>query len=277
MSIATQITRLQNIKTSIKNALIRKGISAESHNMEDFANDIDNIASGTDVSNTTATASDVLNTKYFYTKDGVYTQGGIASKSDSGNVTLTPTTSEVSKSYSAGYYPNAHGAKVSAVSSLTPSTSGATITSGTLYKASANGKAVSSLSNITPTADGTALSSGGNYHMNASGYAYSEHMPQSFFGKVTMPSTTSGTWNINLGFKPKYLCLFLYASSNSAVSQAVNFEDNTLFQVNKSSSTSTTVGNWIANTAYTATDTGYSRSAQSANAGKSITIVAIGY
>lgn len=47
MSIATQITRLQNIKTAIRNALVAKGItSASTHDMDDFATDIGNIPTG---------------------------------------------------------------------------------------------------------------------------------------------------------------------------------------------------------------------------------------
>lgn len=47
MSIASEITRLQTIKTNIRTALVNKGItSASSHNMADFATDISNITSG---------------------------------------------------------------------------------------------------------------------------------------------------------------------------------------------------------------------------------------
>lgn len=47
MSIASQISRLQNIKTAIRNALVNKGISsAASHNFEDFATDISDIPAG---------------------------------------------------------------------------------------------------------------------------------------------------------------------------------------------------------------------------------------
>lgn len=44
MSIASQITRLQNIKTAIKNALVTKGVPATDHDMEDFPQDIMSIA-----------------------------------------------------------------------------------------------------------------------------------------------------------------------------------------------------------------------------------------
>ena len=47
MSIATQITRLQNIKAAIRQALVNKGITAAStHDMDDFATDIGNIPTG---------------------------------------------------------------------------------------------------------------------------------------------------------------------------------------------------------------------------------------
>jgi hypothetical protein len=47
MSIATQITRLQNIKAAIRQALVNKGVtSASTHDMEDFATDIGSIPTG---------------------------------------------------------------------------------------------------------------------------------------------------------------------------------------------------------------------------------------
>lgn len=46
MSIASEITRLQNIKSDIRTALSDKGIDASSHNYADFANDIENIQTG---------------------------------------------------------------------------------------------------------------------------------------------------------------------------------------------------------------------------------------
>mgnify|MGYP007069851463 CR=1 FL=1 len=47
MSIASEITRLQNIKAAIRQALVNKGIAAaSSHDMADFAADIGNIATG---------------------------------------------------------------------------------------------------------------------------------------------------------------------------------------------------------------------------------------
>ena len=47
MSIATQIIRLQNIKTAIRNALVNKGVtSASTHDMDDFATDIGSISTG---------------------------------------------------------------------------------------------------------------------------------------------------------------------------------------------------------------------------------------
>lgn len=47
MSIASEITRLQNIKAAIRQALVNKGIAAaSSHDMADFATDIGNIATG---------------------------------------------------------------------------------------------------------------------------------------------------------------------------------------------------------------------------------------
>lgn len=46
MSIANQITRLQGVKTDIRNALVEQGVEASAHNMEDFADDILSIQGG---------------------------------------------------------------------------------------------------------------------------------------------------------------------------------------------------------------------------------------
>lgn len=49
MSIATEITRLQNIKADIRSALVTKGVPASSHNMADFPEDILSISGGSEV------------------------------------------------------------------------------------------------------------------------------------------------------------------------------------------------------------------------------------
>ena len=47
MSIASEIARLQGIKSDIQDALVDKGIpSASTHDMEDFATDIEDIPTG---------------------------------------------------------------------------------------------------------------------------------------------------------------------------------------------------------------------------------------
>lgn len=58
-----------------------------------------------------AQSGDILSGKSAYDDQGNEVQGGIAAQSDSGNTTLTAVAT--SKSYPAGYYPNAHGAQVS--------------------------------------------------------------------------------------------------------------------------------------------------------------------
>lgn len=62
MSIATQITRLQGVKSDIRTALTVKGVSgASEHDMDDFATDIYNIPGGGSPTQTkTATPSHVV-------------------------------------------------------------------------------------------------------------------------------------------------------------------------------------------------------------------------
>lgn len=63
-----------------------------------------------DITDTTATSSDVLSGKDFYTASGAKASGSIVSRADSGTTRLNASTT--SKSFAAGYYANAHGCDV---------------------------------------------------------------------------------------------------------------------------------------------------------------------
>lgn len=147
---------MQNIKSAIRTALISKGISASTHNMEDFATDISSINVGTDVSDTTATESDVVSGKYFYKSDGTRKSGSII------------------------------------MNALTPSSDGQNITANTVYRASASGYAINNYENIIPSASGTEFSSGFN-KMSSSGYAYSEKPSGGNIIKVSRSGTNTVT------------------------------------------------------------------------------------
>ena len=70
--------------TSVANAIRTKGgTSASLVYPTGFVSAIEAISTGTDVSDTTATAGDVLSGKYFYTSSAVKTQGTIATKTGS--------------------------------------------------------------------------------------------------------------------------------------------------------------------------------------------------
>lgn len=49
MSIAEQITRIENDKADIQTALVNKGVAAAGHNMDQFAADIMAIPSGSTI------------------------------------------------------------------------------------------------------------------------------------------------------------------------------------------------------------------------------------
>lgn len=82
-AISDEIRRLQSDEVEIRDALGRKGVDATGHGMDDYASDIDAIQTGggggTDVSDTTAVASDVPVGKIFHTADGARTVGTMPS------------------------------------------------------------------------------------------------------------------------------------------------------------------------------------------------------
>lgn len=102
MSIATQITRLQNIKAAIRQALVNKGITAAStHDMDDFATDIGSIPTGIDTSDATAYAANVVSPYTFYARGNKYT----------GSITPRSLTTGSNLGYSridSGYYSNSY-------------------------------------------------------------------------------------------------------------------------------------------------------------------------
>ena len=140
MSIATQIARLQNIKASIRSALVTQGIAASNHNMADFANDILQIQTGsigTDVSDTTATRDTVVSPKVFYDANGQRQTGQLI------------------------------------INDLTPSSSGQLISTGGTYKASTYGYAIKEYSVWTPESS-THLKAPGFVKLSDYGYIYAE-------------------------------------------------------------------------------------------------------
>ncbi len=104
MSIASEIQRLQTAKADIKTAIEGKGVTVPANaKLDTYDTYIASISGGggTDVSDTTATQSDVLTSKYFYNSSGTRVQGQMANNGSLGTTTLTASTT--SKSIPAGY------------------------------------------------------------------------------------------------------------------------------------------------------------------------------
>lgn len=91
-------TELESIADAIRT---KGGTSADLVFPAEFISAISNIASGTDVSDTTAVASDVLDNKYFYTSGGVRTEGTMT---DRGAVTGTISTKDGTYTIASGYH-----------------------------------------------------------------------------------------------------------------------------------------------------------------------------
>lgn len=162
MSLQTEVTRLQGIKGDIQTALVNKGVSgAGSHTMSQFATDIAGISTGTDVSDTTATASDVLSGKAFYLANGTKANGTIGTGAlstptvnSSGLVTASVgTTGYMTSGTSSTLQLSTQSAKT-----VTPSTSSQTaVASGRYTTGAVTVSAMPSGALSTPTVNSTGL------------------------------------------------------------------------------------------------------------------------
>lgn len=188
MSVATQIQRLKNIKSAIRLALVSKGIDAEHHNMEDFAADIDPL---TDVRDTTATAQDVINGRFFYDAEGVKMEGIMPFRANKGSRKFNPFREDInyrSIQYPSGYYPDEHGAWVEYIEML----------------------------DAAPSEEGTPLEAWKVYQTIGGGYFYNQKQ-EIHFGEVY----TKGTNTVEFpeGYDSVY---FVYGAQNSGT---ITFSD----------------------------------------------------
>ena len=127
--------------TSVANAIRTKGgTSASLVYPTGFVSAIEAISTGTDVSDTTATASDVRTGKYFYTAAGVKTQGSIVN----GSATTPATTITANPSISVSNS-GLITATASATQSVTPTVSAGYVSSGTAGTITVSGSNTSQL------------------------------------------------------------------------------------------------------------------------------------
>ena len=147
--------------TSVADAIRTKGgTSASLVYPTGFVSAINAISTGTDVSDTTAAASDVRTGKYFYTSAGVKTQGSLAN----GSATTPATTITANPSISV----DSSGlitATTSASQSVTPTVSAGYVSSGTAGTVTVSGSNTSQLTTqaaqiFHPSATDRSISSG---------------------------------------------------------------------------------------------------------------------
>lgn len=116
-------TQLNSDLTSVANAIRTKGgTSASLEFPDDFVSAIQAISTGTDVSDTTATESDVLSGKYFHKANGSKVQGTIATKSGS-DITASGNTVTIPS----GYYASQQTKNVNTGTEGTPSATKGTV------------------------------------------------------------------------------------------------------------------------------------------------------
>lgn len=127
--------------TSVANAIRTKGGTSSSLVYPTgFVSAIEAISTGTDVSDTTAAASDVRTGKYFYTSAGVKTQGSLAN----GSATTPATTITANPSISVSNS-GLITASNSKTQSVTPTVSAGYVSSGTAGTITVNGSNTSQL------------------------------------------------------------------------------------------------------------------------------------
>lgn len=116
MSIASEITRLQNAKAAIKTAIEAKGVTVGSGSIDTYASKIESIQTGTDTSDANATSSDILDGKTAYV-NGSKVTGNIKSKEAA---TYNPSTTE--QEIAAGQYLSGKQTIAAVTASNIPST-----------------------------------------------------------------------------------------------------------------------------------------------------------
>lgn len=101
MSIASEITRLQNIKTAIRNALVNKGIAAAAnHDMADFASDIAAIPTGGTPTGTIYITQNGTHNVASYASADVNVSASVSTQEKS----CSPSTSQQEITPDTGYY-----------------------------------------------------------------------------------------------------------------------------------------------------------------------------
>ena len=134
----------ENLESAYAAVSVKGGTMPQDANLENLPDAISSIDLGVDISDTTATASDVLSGKDFYLANGTKTSGSITTYS--GSTSFTPTTSSQTAGTSGKYVSN--DITVGAIPSKYKDTTGTDAVAGDIL---AGKKAVNTTGQITGT------------------------------------------------------------------------------------------------------------------------------